>query len=52
MKTYECICGKTFDNPQKFNGHKTHCVDHLKSCGKYENRVKVQEEFKQLRRFS
>ena len=24
-KTYECVCGKVFDNSQKFNGHKTQC---------------------------
>ena len=28
-KEYRCICGKVFDNPQKFNGHKTHCKDHI-----------------------
>lgn len=45
---YKCLCGKVFTNSQKFNGHKTHCVTHLKSCGKYENRAKLQAEFKQL----
>lgn len=29
MKTYTCICGKTFDNPQKFNGHKQGCSEHI-----------------------
>lgn len=28
MKTYICECGKEFDNPQKFNGHKCHCLIH------------------------
>lgn len=28
MKTYQCICGKIFDNPQKFNGHKSNCKIH------------------------
>lgn len=28
MKTYQCICGKVFDNPQKFNGHKSNCKIH------------------------
>lgn len=23
-----CECGKEFDNPQRFNGHKSHCVTH------------------------
>ena len=31
MKTYTCICGKTFDNPQKFNGHKQGCTEHIVS---------------------
>ena len=30
-KTYTCICGKTFDNPQKFNGHKSNCIIHKKA---------------------
>ena len=29
MKTYTCTCGKTFNNPQKFNGHKQGCPVHL-----------------------
>ena len=29
MKTYTCICGRTFDNPQKFNGHKQGCQQHI-----------------------
>ena len=35
MSIYQCICGKTFDNAQKFNGHKSHCVTHQLS--KYGN---------------
>ena len=23
---YTCKCGKTFDDPQAFNGHKSHCI--------------------------
>lgn len=34
LKKYVCECGKEFDNPQKFNGHKSHCKIHLGS--KYE----------------
>jgi len=34
MKEYICECGKIFDNPQRFNGHKKNCLIHLKSCGK------------------
>lgn len=29
MKEYKCICGKIFDNPQKFNGHKQGCSEHI-----------------------
>lgn len=25
---FKCECGKEFDNPQSFNGHKSHCKDH------------------------
>lgn len=25
---YECICGRTFDKPNSFNGHKSHCKEH------------------------
>ena len=28
-KIYTCDCGKTFTNPQSFNGHKCHCKAHL-----------------------
>lgn len=38
MKTYRCICGQVFDNPQKFNGHKQGCIVHLTNkYGTYEN---------------
>ena len=29
MKEYWCECGQKFDNPQKFNAHKSHCSVHL-----------------------
>ena len=28
VKKYVCVCGKEFDNPQAFNGHKSHCKVH------------------------
>lgn len=37
MKQYICTCGCTFDNPQKFNGHKRHCLVHAKLTGKAEH---------------
>ena len=32
-KAYQCICGKAFNNPQSFNGHKSHCEIHLFAKG-------------------
>ena len=32
-KTYTCVCGKVFSNPQSFNGHKSHCKDHQLAKG-------------------
>ena len=29
MKTYHCVCGKTFTDPQRFNGHKQGCPVHI-----------------------
>ena len=43
-KTYTCICGKIFDNPQKFNGHKSNCKVHKQNKGNYEQR---QEQLRQ-----
>ena len=31
---FTCECGQEFDNPQKFNGHKSHCEVHLKAVNK------------------
>ena len=28
VKKYICVCGREFDNPQAFNGHKSHCKVH------------------------
>ncbi len=33
--TYQCVCGKVFTNSQSFNGHKSHCKEHLLSTNKY-----------------
>lgn len=42
-KTYQCECGKTFTNPQSFNGHKSSCkVHHITKYGNLnvlENRI-------------
>ena len=35
QKYYKCICGREFDNPQKFNGHKSNCEVHLKNKGTF-----------------
>lgn len=36
MSIYNCICGFSCENPQKFNGHKRHCKEYLISVDKYE----------------
>ena len=42
MKTYTCICGQVFDNPQKFNGHKQGCVIHITNkYGTYDNYLSI-----------
>lgn len=33
-KEYICECGRKFDKPQSFNGHKSNCVIHLEKTGK------------------
>lgn len=33
---FKCECGKEFEKPASFNGHKCHCKTHLKATGKYE----------------
>ena len=47
---YKCECGKEFDNPQKFNGHKRHCVIHLENTHKLE-KMKKSEEFLKLQSY-
>lgn len=44
QKSYVCICGKVFDNPQKFNGHKSNCKVHL--LNKYGNLDAYREKHK------
>ena len=45
MEIYQCICGVTFDNPQKYNGHKSNCKIHLLhkygNLDIYNNRITV-----------
>lgn len=40
---YRCECGREFENPQSFNGHKCHCKVHLSSVGKLDIRIKQEE---------
>lgn len=40
MKIYTCVCGKSFETPNSFNGHKSRCEKHLKSVGKWEEKLK------------
>ena len=39
---YKCICGREFDKPNSFNGHKSHCLVNAKQLGKYDYLVEVQ----------
>lgn len=32
--TYKCKCDREFENPQAYNGHKSHCKPHMDSLGK------------------
>ena len=41
MSRFTCTCGREFENPQAFNGHKSHCVPHLQSTGRLEIRQQV-----------
>lgn len=38
---YFCECGKVFDAPQRFNGHKSHCKIHLSLTGNLEKRLQL-----------
>lgn len=38
---YVCECGKVFDAPQRFNGHKSHCKIHLSLTGNLEKRLQL-----------
>lgn len=42
-KKYVCICGREFDNPQAFNGHKSHCKKH--QLNKYGNLDKLDKNY-------
>lgn len=44
QKEYICECGQIFDAPQRFNGHKSHCVVHLKYTGKLDQRLKLDSD--------
>lgn len=43
MKTFKCVCGRVFENPQSFNGHKSHCAQHLESTGRLHVRQQVDQ---------
>ena len=38
---YKCECGKEFEKPNSFNGHKSHCLIHAKAVGKYYYLIEV-----------
>lgn len=55
QKEYICDCGKIYNNPQSFNGHKSHCKTHLTNTGRLHirenvdntNGIKTRSTFKQ-----
>ena len=44
MRQYVCDCGRVFDKPNSFNGHKSHCKVHLEKTGRLHVRNKVDSE--------
>lgn len=45
-KIYRCECGKEFNNSQSINGHKSHCIIHLKNIKRLNIRKNVDCENK------
>lgn len=43
IKFYKCECGKEFNNPQAFNGHKCHCKEHLVVANKYDKYLLLEQ---------
>lgn len=44
---YKCECGKEFETANSFNGHKSHCLQHLKAVGKDKEFLERLEKYKQ-----
>ncbi len=42
---YKCECGKEFETPNSFNGHKAHCKIHLVKTGNLDLRKTLQKNF-------
>lgn len=47
VKEYVCQCGRVFNNPQSFNGHRSHCMAYLGE-EKYEESIKRLAEISKL----
>ena len=47
MKEYICECGRVFDNPQRFNGHKSNCKIHHEVKGTLDQ---LKEKYKKNRK--
>lgn len=41
MSQYTCVCGRSFINPQAYNGHKSHCKQH--QIAKYGNLIELEK---------
>lgn len=45
---YKCECGKEFNNPQSFNGHKSHCEIHqIKKWGSLDKKNSCDKQFRE-----
>lgn len=40
---YKCECGKEFTEPQRFNGHKSHCKVHMQANNKLDKLIEAQD---------
>ena len=45
---YKCECGKEFDNPQSFNGHKSHCeIFQIRKWGSLDRKQERDKKFRE-----
>lgn len=42
-KIYKCVCGREFDVPQAYNGHRSYCFQYLESVNKQDSYYRIQK---------